>query len=272
MEKINIDLYGGKGIFGGKETPLEAEITYCANYKECSFYKKGKCFNAGRWKANCKIGKKQIEKGYTSRSTKYYAFKEKYKKDEKYHILEEPSDIVGKIGDIFVLNLSYLKQLEDGRYVVETSFARDTLTYIQENQFTNELIKLICDGRPRTIFGNEIIRDYQEKIIPRFLYELKIGFFDIYNRFINEYPEYKKIEPNFIGRRAYIYSLRDGTELKDKTVFVKDGEYLKSKESWHSAFLPFNADEADMAIKINRKMTVEITNNEMVDENTVFKD
>mgnify|MGYP003321936565 CR=1 FL=1 len=54
------------------------------------------------------------------------------------------------------------------------------------------------------------LRDYQEKIVPRFLYELKTEFSDIYNRFINEYPEYEKIEPNFIGRHAYIYSLRDG--------------------------------------------------------------
>lgn len=272
MEKININLYGGTGLFGGKETPLEAEITYCDNYKECSFYKKGKCFNAGRWKPNCKIGKKQIEKGYTSRAAKYNTFRNKYKNDEKYNILEEPSDIVGKVGDMFILNLSYLKELEAGKYVIETSFFNNKLTYIPENQFTNELIKLICDGKPRTIFDNKIIEDYQKKIIPRFLYELKAEFSDIYNIFVNEYPEYKKIEPNFIGRQAYIYSLRDGTELKDKTVFVKDGEYLKSIGSWHSAFLPFDADEADMAVKINKKMTVKITNNEMVDENTVFKD
>lgn len=44
MDKINVDLYGGKSIFGGRETPLEAEITYCDKYKVCSFYKKGKCF------------------------------------------------------------------------------------------------------------------------------------------------------------------------------------------------------------------------------------
>ncbi len=272
MEKININIYGGKGSFGGKETPLEAEITYCDNYKECSFYKNGKCFNVGRWKPNCKIGKKQIEKGYTSRATKYEAFRKKYKNDEKYNILEEPSNTVGKVGNIFILNLRFLKELVDGSFVIETTFFGDNLVYIAEEQFTNELIKLICDGKPRALFDNAIIKDYQEKILPRFIYELKTEFFDIYNRFINEYPEYKKIEPNFIGRQAYIYSLKDGTKLKDKTLFVKDGEYLKSIESWHSAFLPFNADEADMVIKINKKMTVKITNNEMVDENTIFKD
>lgn len=58
MDKININLYGGKSIFGGRETPLNADITYCDKYKECSFYKKGKCFCAGRIGPNCKYGKK----------------------------------------------------------------------------------------------------------------------------------------------------------------------------------------------------------------------
>lgn len=48
MDKINVNLYGGKSIFGGRETPLEAEMTYCDKYKNCSFYKQGKCFSAGR--------------------------------------------------------------------------------------------------------------------------------------------------------------------------------------------------------------------------------
>ena len=45
VEKINVNLYGGKSIFKGvKETPLEAEITYCDKCYKCSFYKKGTCF------------------------------------------------------------------------------------------------------------------------------------------------------------------------------------------------------------------------------------
>lgn len=85
MEKINIGLYGGKSIFGGRETALNADITYCDKYKECSFYKKGKCFCAGRIGPNCKYGTKENIKGYTSRAIKYNEFRRKYKEENGWH-------------------------------------------------------------------------------------------------------------------------------------------------------------------------------------------
>ena len=104
------------------------------------------------------------------------------------------------------------------------------------------------------------------------MYELKTEFNEIYKSFTNEYTEYKNKEINFVGRTAYIYSLRDGLELKDKAIFVKQGEYLKSITNYSSVFLPFNAKEAELILKINPKMTVKITDNSQVDENTIFED
>lgn len=276
MDKINVDLYGGKSIFGGRETPLEAEITYCDKYKDCSFYKQGKCFSAGRWQQNCKFGNKVRQKGYTSRAIKYNDFRDKYRNDECYNKLDEPNNTIGKIEDTFVINVRYLHEKEGGGYGIETNIFSHPLIYINEKDFKNEVISLICDGQPRTFMDNAVIRDYQEKIVPRFLYELKTEFTDIYNSFITQYPEYREKQLNFVGRKAYIYSLRDGVELKsnysDGTKFVKDGEYLKSISNYKSSFLPFNAKEADIRLKIDKKMSVEITDNSMVDENTVFND
>lgn len=272
MKKINIDLYGGKSIFGGRETALNADITYCDQYKECSFYKEEKCFCAGRIGPNCKYGRKENITGYTSRSIKYNEFRRKYREDERYSKLNEPKNKVGKIGNTFVINMKYLNELERGGYKIETNIFSHPLIYIPEKDFTNELIHIICDGNPRTIMGNEPIKDYQEKDVPRFLYELKAQFNEIYNRFVDEYPEYKNKKMNFIGRKAYIYSLKDGTKLKDKATFIKQGEYLKSITNYSSVFLPFNAEEVELIIKINPKMTVEITDNSQVDENTIFED
>ena len=42
-EKINVMLYGGKSIFGGKETPIEADEIFCDRASECTFYKENKC-------------------------------------------------------------------------------------------------------------------------------------------------------------------------------------------------------------------------------------
>lgn len=45
MKKINVGLYGGKGIFGGREEPLRSETIYCSDAENCSLYKAGKCLN-----------------------------------------------------------------------------------------------------------------------------------------------------------------------------------------------------------------------------------
>lgn len=272
MDKINVDLYGGKSIFGGRETPLNADIIYCEKYKNCSFYQKGKCFCAGRIGPNCKFGRKQNIQGYTSRAIKYSEFKRKYKEDECYSKLDEPNNKIGKIEDTFVINMSYLHEKEGGGYEIETSLFSSELIYIPEDKFTNDLIKLICDGKPRTIFGNEIIKSYQEKDVPRFLYELKTEFRDIYNRFVNEYPDYKNREMNFVGRYAYIKTLKNGTELLDchNNIWKFENDEIVCYE-WKT-WLPFGKTPAETRIKITDDMTYKITDNSQVDENTKFED
>lgn len=269
--KINIDLYGGKSIFKGvRETPLEAEITYCDKCDKCSFYKNKTCFNAGRFKANCKIGRKERVIGYTSRANKYYEFKRNWEKDEYYNKLKEPNTTIGIVEDTIILNLELIKISDDMVVEEDVGFGKAGLIYIPLQKFTNDIIKKICDIRPRTVFDNVPIKKYYEEIVPRFLYELKINYEDIYNRFINEYPEYDK-EPNFVGRKAYIYSLKDNIEIVDrKGKFIKKDGYLTG--NYQSSFLPFDTKEAEIKIKINDKMICEITDNSQVDENTKFND
>ena len=269
--KINVQLYGGKSIFKGfKEKPLEAEITYCDKCEQCTFYKNGECFNAGRWKNDCKIGRKELIKGYTSRANKYYEFKRNWEKDECYNKLKEPNTTIGIVEDTIILNLQLIKISDDMAVEEDVGFGKDGLIYIPLQKFTNDIIKKICDIRPRTIFDNVPIKRYYEEIIPRFLYELKTNFNDIYTRFINEYSEYEK-EFSFVGRKAYIYSLKDETEIVDKnSTFLKKDGYLVG--NYKSSFLPFGATEAEIKIKINDKMICEITDNSQVDENTKFND
>lgn len=273
MDKINVSLYGGKSIFGGRETPLEAEITYCDKYKECSFYKQGKCFSAGRWKQNCKFGKKEIEKGYTSRAMKYQSFRRKWDNDECKNKLDEPDNIIGKIGDIFVLNTGFLYEQEGGGYKVETHFGRADLVYLTEKEFNNQLIYLVCSSKPRTIFDNVEIKDYKEKTVPRFLYELKTEFKEIYDNFIKEYPEYKDKKINFIGRRAYINTLKNGSELIDchKNIWKIENDEIVCYD-WNT-WLPFKSKKGtETRIKITDEMKYTITDNNQVTENTKFAD
>jgi len=117
------------------------------------------------------------------------------------------------------------------------------------------------------------IKKYQEKIVPTFLYELKNKFNNIYERFVEEYPECLKIEMNFKGKEAYIYSLREGIELKDykNRIWIKEQDTLLCKND-NSAFLPFQCKVTETRIKITEDMIYEIKDNSEVDEYTKFKD
>ncbi len=273
MNKINVNLYGGKSIFGGREQPLEAEITYCDKYETCSFYKKNKCFSAGRWKQNCKYGEKQIIHGYTSRAKGYDNFKSQYKEDKCYNKLDEPNNIIGKIDNVFVINTGYLyENKETGEYYIDTKFGKSPLIYVQEQKFTNDLIKIICGAKPKTIFDNVEIKKYQQEIVPRFLYELKTEFTDKYNAFVAEYPEYKEKQLNFVGRTAYIKTLNNGTEILDchNNIWrIENDEIVCYK--WKT-WLPFGRTPTETRIKITDDMTYKITDNKQVNENTEFED
>ena len=271
MKKINVNLYGGKNLFGGRDMPLEADITYCDKCNKCSFYKNGTCFNAGRIKPNCKFGRKETIKGYTSRATKYYDFRNKYRSDETYAKLKEPNTTMGIVDDIVILNISCMKLDKNNIPVEDVHFGKDVLSYIQLEHFTPKLIKQICDLRPGPLFENEPIRAYYEEYIPKFLDNLKRNYQNIWNEFISVYPEYDK-EINYVGRKAYINTLNNKSELKDchnNTWIIEDDEIVCYK--W-GTWLPFEGKPTETRIKITDDMYCEITDNSQVNDNTRFYD
>ncbi len=273
MKKINVSLYGGKSIFGGRETPLEADITYCDKCKQCDFYKNGKCFSAGRWKDDCKFGKKEKICGYTSRAKKYYEFRNTYKNDEFYNKLNEPNQTIGIVDNIIILNINDMIINENGIPEEHVHFGKTPLSYVEIEKFTPELIKKICDLRPKTMFGYEPIRAYYEEYIPKFLDDLKRHYPNIFKEFVYTYPEYDK-EINYVGRKAYISTLNDGSELKDchSNIWVKENDEIVCYK-WKT-WLPFGNKKTpcETRIKISDDMYCEITDNSQVHENTKFYD
>ena len=281
MKKINVMLYGGFD----KKTKNKAEIVMCDKCDNCSFYKKKQCLNVTQFLSHgCKFGTVNRVTGYTQRAQKRYTFDSQYKNDECYGALKHPNDWrVGLIDDVVIFNLTFAicdkkrwnswnhewEELEEYN-VRECGFSTGTYSYIPLNDLTSEVLKKILTYIPRTMFGNDEIKDYRIKIVPNILFELSKLLPDVYEKLINNYPEFKEIVPNFVGKKAQIKSLADGIVLKDdRGTFIKDGDYLVS-DCWSSAFLPFGSKKAEIKIIITDDMTYEITNNSQVDENTVF--
>lgn len=170
MKKINVNLYGGKGLFGGRETPLEAEEIYCDRYEQCSYYQAGKCLKCRAFLApTCKFGRTNTIKGYTSRARKYYSFKNTYENDEVYSKLKYPSEPVAIMGDTLYIHYCYgtvRKRTEqdekwvkdvDG-YIIKTSNYKSSV-FIPLNEVTNNLLFAIFSNKPRAIMGSHISED-----------------------------------------------------------------------------------------------------------------
>lgn len=289
MEKINVNLYGGKGILGGKETPLEADEIYCDIYNECSFYKEGKCLRCRSFLApTCKFGHNRTIKGYTSRAAKYYEFKSKYTSDNVYAKLHYPTKLVAVIGDFIYMNLKFTlvrKKREDeertfsrayrcvnGYEITEVGFCSGDC-FIPLQDLTNELLFGIFSYKPQAMMGGEIT-DYQKKIVPDILQDLRKIHPKIYSDFVKEHPEYD-FSPNYIGKKAYIYSLKPNTNFRYKgNDWFYDGEFVYTDSldiGLSSPWWSNGVKTTSVKIKVTEKMTIEISDNSIVDDDTIFE-
>lgn len=274
MEKICVNLYGGKGLFGGKETPLRAETVFCDKADKCSLYKSGKCLNVtSPFSGRCKFGRVSTAQGYTSRAQKYHSFRNQYKDDETYNKLDYPSNCkIALVDDYVFVNVvfSRLKENEQGHYyVTETGFGSG-VSWISLDKFSTDIIYQICSYRAYAMMGGEI-KDYRVKHIPEFLYQLNFLMPELYKQFIAEYPQYD-IKPNHVGKYAYISTLNKSSVLKDNhgNTFCFDGDYLVC-ENWRLSFVPFSAGVAEMRIPITETMKYKVTDNGQVTEDTIFE-
>jgi hypothetical protein len=281
MNKINVDLYGGKSLFGGKESPLEADEIYCDRADKCSFYADGKCLRCRSFLApKCKFGSNSVIRGYTSRAAKYYEFKHKYQSDALYNKLNYPSELAAVIDDVLYMNLKYT--LVRKRTEKDKAWERDTNGYlISETGFcsgdvflpmpdvTNELLYAIFSYRPCAMMGG-VIQDYQSKVVPDVLMSLKKCATKIYSNFISEYPQYD-LKPNYVGKYAYIKTMVDGSILTDcqgNNFTLKGGKligkYIKR------GFIPFDG-VMDCTVSVSDSETYKVNDNSQCNENTKFK-
>ncbi len=281
MDKINVNLYGGKSLFGGKETPLEADIIYCDKAEECTFYKENKCLRCRSFFGpSCKFGRNEVIKGYTSRAKKYHYFKSQYEHDETYGRLEHPLNLTAVIGDTLYMNLKYVsvrkrkesdkkweKDLE-GYMIGGIGLTRSA--FIPLSDITNTLLYEIFSYEPCAMMGG-IITDYQQKVVPDIIQDLKKIAPEIYEHFISEYPQYD-IAPNYIGKYAYIKTMVDGSTLIDchgNSYTLRGGKLYC--DNMRKGFVPFNGESAKVEVTVKDNATYKITSNDQCDENTRFK-
>ena len=280
VDKIAVNLYGGKSIFGGKESPLRAEIVYCDNCKNCSLYKDNLCLRvtSGFSCVNCKFGKVEKITGYTSKAKKYYEFKNCYTQDATYSKLDYPDHrLIGDLGEYVFLNLKIVEIEEQDtspKHYLSVPFGSCKNSFILKEDFMDltekGLLYRIFTFEPRTLFGNSPIISYKKETLPDLVMQFKKLFPDLAQKFFSLYPNFD-YSPNYIGKEAYIKTLVQGTKLTDchKHVFVLEGDKLKCTN--YHAFLPFRSKSAEMVIPLTGDEICKVEDNSWVGPETKFK-
>ena len=158
-------------------------------------------------------------------------------------------------------------------YIIKTSGFNVPSNFIPLKDVTNELLYNIFSYTPAAMLGGKI-EAYHDEVVLDILQTMKRIVPDIYNKFILKYPQYD-ITPNYIGKNAYIYSLKPNTTFEYKGyTWVFDGEYVSTTDFKLDSDLPWWFQEKsyiDIKIKVTEKMTIKINDNSIVDENTKFE-
>ncbi|MBP1308885.1 hypothetical protein JOD82_001905 [Paenibacillus sp. 1182] len=282
MDVIHVELYGGKGLFGGREQPLEASVIRCDKYKSCSYYENNQCLKVRSiGGSTCRFGQEDTVRGYTSKAKKYHQFKRSWKDHEQYRKLGKPSAKLGHIDNFVVFPYPYIhiKEQEDGEIKISDPLLfSDKTAFIPWDKFTPELIHRICSFRPEAVMGGEIM-EYRRKIVPMFIAHLKEVIPEKYDEFIANHAEFD-VKMDYVGRTALLrtikpslvhYESNNYPELNEEWMW--DGEYLTFKAGHiHKFNITSNYTVEEVKIKPSDKSTIKISSNDQVTSKTVFID
>lgn len=270
MDVIHVGLYGD----GSRNARRRAEYLSCGHYKECSAYKKGKCFGITcLFSPRCNMAHINRVDGGTKRSKAFATVSSKARSHENYGKLSYPSNsCFAKIDSGMFLCLKFI-QVEKANGIVlckDPGFGFDSV-FLENEYITVENFAKICHFHPRAIMGG-YISDYQRTQVPMFLRELKQEMPSFYNDLVSSYPDLLSLVPNYAGKRARLSTINRDCKYKDSNgnLFRFDGDFLVC-EDYKSFFIPFRGKNAVVRIPVTDDLITTIDDNEQVTEETVFE-
>lgn len=270
MEVIHVGLYGD----GSRDARRRAEYLSCEHYKECSAYKKGKCFGITSFLSpRCNMAHIHREDGGTKRSKAFSTVSAKARSHVNYGKLRYPyNSCFAKTDSGMFLCLKFI-QVEKANGIVlckDPGFGCNSV-FLENEYITVENFAKICHFHPRAIMGG-YISDYQKTQVPMFLRELKQEMPSFYNDLVSSYPDLLSLVPNYVGKHARLSTLNRDCEYKDSNgnLFRFDGDFLVC-EDYKSCFISFGCKNAVVRIPVTDDLITTIDDNEQVTEETVFE-
>ena len=270
--KISVTVTGGKSIFA-RDSKYLARVICCDHTDTCSFFKEGKClkkFNTvGR--NECPYGTVRLFEGYTPAARACNEWLHHFKSDEKYGQLNYVGldRHFGVVGDYYFFDTTYVsyKENKSGEKKFDTAAgAYNSNIFIKKDELTLEWLNELLSYKPMAFFSYTELTKYRTEVVPFTLREMSSVAPDLYKALTEKYPEYAHKPPNYVGKRAYVATLKGGTVLNnlgDKYILSEDRKTLTCTDCRHNLF-PFGAKSAKVVIEVTPDLICEIPDNDCV--------
>lgn len=252
-------------------------IIYCECPEKCELYAKGYCV---AFNNRCPYGSRGRVTGYSRMANKFHSWIRDFEQAHKdvYRTgLKQPKKLEYFM-DLVYIPISYLNLNENIDFVDGGGWGiLKGRPIIRREHFNAVFIsKQIVNFTPRSFFGNQEIRDYQEKEVPKFLLWLK----QLDNTL---FEKVKEMNPNHlgfktmtnVGRKAVLQTLTPNvgtfTDIHGG-VWTWDGEYIYSHNTHASFTLIETREIQECRLKPKGDVAVKVCDDAQVNDNTEFID
>lgn len=244
FKEITSCLYGGKGLFSGKNNPYKSHVVQCNSSNKCPLYGNNQCLMAERLRLKkCIFGKVVNEYGTSYRAKSYYDLKSKTTARESYGKLKSANVKFTYINGYYFIDTTYCsfwKNNETNTYQIrslydfpfngwDSDIEKKKWSYCKEYHFFEEqeltvgLLKDILDFKPQAAFGG-VIDSYQREIIPQMKAEIL--------KFAPKLAESIGIKSvNYVGMKGQLNTLKSPLDFEVRGLkYHWDGKYVTTTE------------------------------------------
>jgi len=261
--------------------PAECTVFYCQIPESCPLLKEGQCIHKQIFGSRCPYGYVRKEAGPTKRSKKCFEWI-KQKKELHAAILGKikgsPPYRMVEIGEYVYLPYSHADLNKDVPFLRHNLYLTVGSPYVKREAFTIEVIKSMVSFRPQALMGGEI-RDYQTKIVPKFVDDLRECYPQLYYQLVDALPQYALKERNFVGRKALLFTVLPSNVDMGGDVWKWDGASLELNDPKKLLFSHIENRNGSNAIKSisikvvpNEDAVTKILRNDQVSNETRFVD
>lgn len=286
MKVVHCVIYNPVKSFFKTKANEKAKCTIieCENHENCDLHKIGTCSYTPilGWD-RCQYGRVRVETGPTKHAQKFSKWiQERQKKYADVPILDYPPKKLAIIGDYVYLPYNHMN-LDHGTRKNRVPFLKHSNAFmngecfLHKDDWTVENVLWLIDFRPQALMGGAIT-SYQKEEVPLFISHIRELDKKMWRKLIKKRPELD-ITPNYIGRKAYLKTLKPPITWSTKhekypVEWTWDGKvlYTKSIHAYDKTWGDIKLSNVEITSIPDDDAIITIQDNSWVFKKTKFKD